>query len=86
MHLDHFALLAFQVGRAADAARVLGRSRAVIGASGDAREINEQCAHDDVLAALRRTFPADELERLFAEGARLSDEAAARATVDGSFA
>src|SRR5215471_15453688 len=44
------------------AARTLGRSRTVLGASGDAREINEQRAHDDVLVELRRTFAADDLE------------------------
>jgi tetratricopeptide (TPR) repeat protein len=84
LFLDHCALLALRLGRAADAARALGRSRTVLGASGDAREINEQRAHDDVLAALRRTFAADDLERLFAEGAVLSDEEAARTAVDGS--
>ena len=60
LHLDPFALLALKLGRAEDAARALGRSRAVIGAS-DAREINEQRAHDDALAELQRTFAPDEL-------------------------
>jgi hypothetical protein len=56
----------------------------VLGASGDAREINEQRAHDDVLAALRRACAPDDLERLFAEGAVMTDEEAARTAVDGS--
>jgi predicted ATPase/DNA-binding winged helix-turn-helix (wHTH) protein len=83
LHLDVFALLALKLGRPADAARALGRSRAVLGASGDAREINEQRAHDDALAGLREAFIPDELERLFAEGAVLSDEEAARTAADG---
>ena len=84
LYLDHAALLALQLGRAADAARTLGRSRAVLGASGDGREINEQRAHDDVLLVLRRTFASDDLERLFADGAVMSDEEAARTAFDGS--
>jgi tetratricopeptide (TPR) repeat protein len=75
LHLDNLALLALKLGRAADAARTLGRSRAVL--SGDTREINEQRCHDDVLAGLRSAFTPDEVERLFAEGAVLSDEEAA---------
>ena len=78
LHLDPCALLALKLGRPADAARALGRSRAVIGATSDARQINEQRAHDDVLAELKRTFAPDELERLFAEGAALGDDEAAR--------
>jgi tetratricopeptide (TPR) repeat protein len=83
LHLDHCALLALRLGRPADAARALGRSRAVLGTSGDVREINEQKAHDDALAGLRLAFAGDELERLLAEGAVLSDEEATRTAVDG---
>jgi predicted ATPase/DNA-binding winged helix-turn-helix (wHTH) protein len=79
--LDPVALLALRLGRADDAARALGRSRAVIGASGDAREVNEQRAHDDALAGLQRAFVPDELQRLFAEGAVLTDDDAARRAV-----
>jgi tetratricopeptide (TPR) repeat protein len=79
--LDPFALLPLKLGRAEDAARALGRSRAVIGTSSDAREINEQRAHDDALAELQRTFAPAELQRLFAEGAALTDEEAASRAV-----
>lgn len=81
--LDIFALLALGLGRQADAARVLGRSRKVLGGSRGARDINEQRAYDDVLAALQRAFASNELEQLFAEGALLSDEEAARTAIDG---
>jgi predicted ATPase/DNA-binding winged helix-turn-helix (wHTH) protein len=81
LHLDPCALLALKLGRAEDAARALGRSRAVIGARSDAREINEQRAHDDALAELERAFAPDELQRLFAEGAALTDDDAARRAV-----
>jgi hypothetical protein len=79
--LDPFALLALKLGRAEAAARALGRSRAVIGATSDARDINERRAHDDALADLQGRFPPDALERLFAEGAALSDDEAARQAV-----
>jgi predicted ATPase len=81
LHLDHCALLALKLGRAEDAARALGRSRAVIGATSDAREINEQRAHDDALAELRQAFAPAALQRLFDEGAALSDDEAARIAV-----
>jgi len=82
IYLDPFALLALKLGRAEAAARALGRSRAVIGATSDARDINERRAHDEALADLQRRFPADALERLFAEGAALSDDEAARQAVE----
>jgi hypothetical protein len=81
LQLDPFALLALKLGRPEDAARALGRSRAVIGTTSDARQVNEQRAHDDALAELQRAFAPDELERLFAEGAALSDDEAARRAV-----
>jgi predicted ATPase/DNA-binding winged helix-turn-helix (wHTH) protein len=81
LHLDHFALLALGLPRAEHAARALGRSRAALGASGDARQVNEQRSHDDALAELQNRFAPDELERLFAEGAALSDDEAARRAV-----
>ena len=81
LQLDPFALLALKLGRPEDAARALGRSRAVIGTTSDARQVNEQRAHDDALAELQRTFAPDELERLFSEGTALSDDEAARRAV-----
>jgi hypothetical protein len=73
--------LALGLPRAEHAARALGRSRAALGASGDARQVNEQRSHDDALAELQNRFAPDELERLFAEGAALSDDEAARRAV-----
>ena len=64
-------------------ARPRSSVHAVIEASRDARKINEQRAHDDPLAGLRDVFSPDELEQLFADGAALSDEDAARIAVEG---
>jgi hypothetical protein len=76
--LEHAALLAFKRGRAHAAAHALGRSRALLEASGDARELNEQRAYDDTLAALQQALPAAELERLLTEGERLDVDEAVR--------
>ena len=80
--LDHFALLACKRGRAAAAARVLGRADADYRRSGFGRELSEQRAFDLVLPLLQRTLPASALEALRQEGAALSDEDAVRAALD----
>ena len=76
--LDHFALLAVRRGRAADAARVLGRARAVAAGRNFDRHKHEQRSHDAALDALQRRLAANELQRLMHEGATLGDEEAAR--------
>ena len=81
LHLAPCGLLALKLGRADDAARALGRSRAVMDAMSDTREVNEQRAYDDALEGLQRTFAPDDLQRLFAEGAALADDDAARRAV-----
>jgi len=76
--LDHYALLALRLGRATDAARVLGRSDAASPARGAGRMAHEQRSHDAVLALLKQALSAAEHEQLEREGARLGDLDAAR--------
>jgi predicted ATPase/DNA-binding winged helix-turn-helix (wHTH) protein len=76
--LDALALLAFKRGRMADAARALGRAEAAHALRKGRRELAEQRIRDQLEALLREALPADDLQRLLAEGAALSDEQAAR--------
>lgn len=81
--LDHMALLAFKLGRHAEAARALGRSDASASSNEDWREINEQRAHDQVTEALRSAMPASDLARWMREGAEMSDDEVFRAALGG---
>jgi len=72
--LDALALLALRQGRHADAARTLGRADANHGL----RFGSEQRIRKLVEAELRQTIGDAELQRLFAEGAELSESEAAR--------
>ena len=76
--LDPLALLAFKLGRMADAARVFGCAEAVHAFRKGRRQVVEQRIRDQVDTMLRSALPADELERLLVEGAALSDQQAAR--------
>ncbi len=75
--LDPLALLAFKRGRIADAARVFGCSEAAHAFRKGRRQVGEQRIRDQVETLLRTALAADQLERLLAEGAALSDEHAA---------
>jgi tetratricopeptide (TPR) repeat protein len=76
--LDPLALLAFKLGRIADAARVFGCAEAAHAFRKGRRQVVEQRIRDQVDTMLRSALPADELERLLVEGAALSDQVAAR--------
>jgi predicted ATPase/DNA-binding winged helix-turn-helix (wHTH) protein len=76
--LDHFALLAFRRGRAADAALVLGRAETSSAERGVTRDRHEQRSRDAALEGLQQSLPAGELERLLKEGAALGEADAAR--------
>ena len=77
-YADHFALLAFNLGRHAAAARLLGRANANFAASGFEREASELRAARMTTEGLRSVLAPDELERLLIEGAAMTDEAAIR--------
>lgn len=82
IYADHFALLAFKLGRHAAAARLHGRANARISASGFEREESELRAARMTMEALRLTLAVDELESLLREGALMTDEAVVRVALD----
>ena len=77
--LDAIALLAFKRGRIDDAALALGRCFSCWAKFNQQRygPITQRI-REELLHGLRRALSAAELDRLLAEGAALSDEAAAR--------
>ena len=77
-YADHFALLAFKLGRHAAAARLHGRADANFAASGFEREESELRAARMTIGGLRLALGSDELERLLIEGAAMTDEATIR--------
>jgi hypothetical protein len=79
--LDHFAMLAFKLGRSTDAARALGRAEAYFERQPMVRQPNEQRVRDQLLIELRRALAEEELTRYLAEGAAMSDVDATRAAV-----
>jgi len=81
--IDHFALRLAKSGRYADAARVSGWNDAVVRAKDVRRQINEQRAYDSTHAILRANLPAAELERLLADGAKLSEDEVSRLATEG---
>ena len=75
-YYDGFALRLALVGKHENAARLEGFASAAFEASSRARRPNETRFRDRLLTLLRERFGPDDLRRLFAEGARLTDEAA----------
>lgn len=70
--LVSFARIAFKQGRVSDAALALGRAEAKYGSV-----LNNQRDRDDLRALLIQSLASDELQRLLAKGAALTDEEAA---------
>jgi predicted ATPase/DNA-binding winged helix-turn-helix (wHTH) protein len=80
--LDHFALRAALAGKVADAALLASYADAIFVAKTSLREPNEARARDRLHALLREKLAPGELERLLAEGARLSEEDACRLALE----
>jgi predicted ATPase/DNA-binding winged helix-turn-helix (wHTH) protein len=76
--LDDFAMLAYKLGRSADAARSLGRAEAYFIEQPLRRQPGTQRVRDQLLTQLRQALPEEELTRYMEEGAAMSDEHAAR--------
>jgi tetratricopeptide (TPR) repeat protein len=76
--LDHVALRVALVGNLDDAARLEGFCDAAFRAQGDEREPNEARLRARLLDLLHERLAPDALERLLAEGAKLSEEEACR--------
>jgi tetratricopeptide (TPR) repeat protein len=81
--IDHVALRAALAGRLANAARLASFADSANAAKRSARQPNEARARDRLQLLLRERLLSDELERLFAEGAQMTeDEACQLAVVD----
>jgi tetratricopeptide (TPR) repeat protein len=80
--LDHVALRAALAGKVANAARVAGYADSIFAAKRTSRQFNEARAHVRVQALLREKLVPDELERLLAEGAKMSEDEACRLALE----
>jgi predicted ATPase/class 3 adenylate cyclase len=81
-HLDHLALRAALAGRFAPAARMAGYSDSTYASRKMARQPNEIRSRNRVQAMLQEKFAADELARLFAEGAKMTEDGACRLALE----
>jgi hypothetical protein len=80
--VDHAALRAALAGKLANAARVAGFADATYVAKKSLRQPNEARAHARLQVLLREKLHPDELERLLAEGAKMSEDEACRMALD----
>ena len=72
--LDHLALRAALAGKLANAARLIGFADSTYKAKATSRQPNEARANDRLHALLCEKLVPDELERLLAEGAKMSED------------
>jgi tetratricopeptide (TPR) repeat protein len=79
---DHVALRAALAGDLADAARLAGFADSVHKAKEASREPNEDRARTRLHALLREKLAPDKLERLLAEGAKMSEDEASRLALE----
>jgi tetratricopeptide (TPR) repeat protein len=81
--IDHVALRSALAGRFTDAARLAGFGDSARTANEEIlREPNEARSHARLHALLRERLAPDELERLLAEGARLTEDEACRLALE----
>ncbi len=80
--MDHLALRGALAGKFANAARLAGFADAIRTANEAGREPNEARAHSRLHALLREKLPPHQLERLLADGANLSEDAACRLALE----
>jgi predicted ATPase/DNA-binding winged helix-turn-helix (wHTH) protein len=80
--VDHVALRAAMAGIVANAARLAGFADATFAAKETSRQPNEARARARLQALLQEKLVPDELQRLFAEGAKISEDAACRIAVE----
>ena len=79
--MDHYALRMAKVGSAEDAARVFGWINEVYAQKDRPRQPTEHRANQNTLALLRERLSPDQLARLCADGARMSEKEACRLSV-----
>jgi predicted ATPase/DNA-binding winged helix-turn-helix (wHTH) protein len=80
--LDYLALRAALVGKVADAARLAGYEDAAFAAKQTPRQPNEMRARARLQTLLREKLVPDELERLLAEGAKMTGDEACRLALE----
>jgi predicted ATPase/DNA-binding winged helix-turn-helix (wHTH) protein len=82
LFIDHLALRTALAGNVANAARLAGHADAALTIKASAREPNEARAHARLHALLRERLAPGPLERLLAEGARLTESEACRLALE----
>jgi predicted ATPase/DNA-binding winged helix-turn-helix (wHTH) protein len=80
--LDHLALRAALAGKLANAARLAGYADSAVVEKQSPRQPNEARAYARLRTLLREKLAPDELERLLAEGAKMSDDEACRLALE----
>jgi len=83
LFIDHVALRAARAGKLDSAGRLAGYADAVHAANGAARQFIEARTRDQLHAVLREALPSHELDRLLAEGAKMSEDEACRLALEG---
>ena len=78
LFMEHLALRTMLVGSVENAARVAGFAAAAFDTNELQRQPNEARAHARLYALLRERMESDELKRLLAQGAEMSEEEACR--------
>ena len=81
--LDHLALRTALAGKVTNAARLAGYADSAHAARQATRQANEARARNRLQLLLREKLSADELERLLADGAKISEEEACRVALEG---
>ena len=81
---QHLALRAMLAGYLGNAARVAGYADAAYAASQSVRQPNEARARERLHGLLHEEFSADEVLRLLAEGAKMSEDQACRLALDNA--
>ena len=80
--LDHLALRAALAGKVASAACLAGFADSSYAAKESPRQPNEARARTRLHALLREKVATDELQRLLAEGAKMSEDEACRLALE----
>ncbi len=80
--MDHLALRAALAGKIVSAAQIVGFADSTAVINGAAREPNEARAHTRVYALLRERLDPVELERLLANGAKMTEDEACRMALE----
>lgn len=82
LFIDHLALRAALAGNLARAAQLAGHADAIVAIKASEREPNEARAHKRLHVLLRERLAPGQLERLLAEGAKLTEDEACRLALE----